>query len=239
MGSALTALAGRSRHWTLISSISAARAAIPQDPDGELDYAQAKLAAEHASAELLGDKLLIIRPGLIVGPGDPSDRFGYWMARLDRGGPALTPLTAGRKVQVIDVDDLAEFTITAGRDQCTGMIDAVGHSHRFADVLAQAVSACGFTDEFLARDDDWLLAHDVRYWAGPRSLPLWLPVSDTDFVQHGAEAYLAAGGAVRPLDETIVRVLADERERGIDRERRSGLTAAQEQRLTSIGWPGE
>lgn len=238
--SALVALADRARHWTLVSSVSVyARTDEPGadesadlvevgPEDGERDYAQAKVAAERASAHHLGDRLLVVRPGLIAGPGDPSDRFGYWMARLDRGGPALTPTTHGRRVQVIDVDDLADFVVGAADRAGVGVVNAVGHSHDLADVLAQTARATGFTDPFVAREDDWLLARDVDYWAGPRSLPLWLPPTHTGFADHRNDAYLAAGGTIRPLGQTISRVLADERSRGIARTRRSGLDPAQE-----------
>ena len=243
VGPALVALADRARHWTLLSSISVyARTDEPgadesaelveaTHDDGEHDYARAKVAAERASREQLTDRLLIVRPGLIAGPGDPSDRFGYWMARLDRGGPALIPMPEGRRVQVIDVDDLAGFVIAAAEQQQVGVVNAVGHSHDLAEVLTRTAEATGFDDPFVARDDDWLLAHDVHYWAGPRSLPLWLPPTHTGFTEHRNGAYLAAGGRIRPLEETITRVLADERTRGIDRERCSGLTAAQERAL--------
>jgi 2'-hydroxyisoflavone reductase len=113
---ALEALAGRARHWTLVSTVSvyatndepgADESAAVVDPVDLTDYGQAKVAAERATAEHVGDRLLVARPGLIVGPGDPSDRFGYWPARLDHDGPVLAPTAAGRFVQVIDVADLA------------------------------------------------------------------------------------------------------------------------------------
>ena len=243
VASALASLGPLARHWTLVSSVSVYRrddevdadesaelVEVPTDTD-DLDYAQAKAAAERASTQHLHGRLLVVRPGLVAGPGDPSDRFGYWMARLARGGRALTPTLAGRRVQVIDVDDLAGFVVAAGLEQRTGVVNAVGHSHDLAEVLDLVADAAGSTDGFVAREDEWLLARDVHYWAGPRSLPLWLPPTATGFTERRNDAYLASGGAVRPITETIVRVLADERERGIDRPRRSGLSAEQEQAL--------
>lgn len=235
--SALVALADRAQHWTLVSSVSAyanndqpgddetAELVEPQDLSA---YADAKVAAERATASWLGDRLLIARPGLIVGPGDPSDRFGYWPARFLRGGRVLAPEPAGKFVQVIDVADLATWIVHAGRDGVTGAVNAVGHAHPFGTFLEMAGEIAGFNDEIVTADDAWLLERDVRYWAGPRSLPLWLPSSDAAFVQRSNVAYLAAGGLLRPLRDSLERSRDDEVARGVHRARRSGLTPEDE-----------
>ncbi len=237
---ALEALAGRARHWTLVSTVSvyatndepgADESAAVVDPVDLTDYGQAKVAAERATAEHVDDRLLVARPGLIVGPGDPSDRFGYWPARLAHGGPVLAPTAAGRFVQVIDVADLAAWVVRAGAAGTTGTINAVGDTHTFDDFVVQAQAVTGSTSDIVEADDAWLLDRDVRWWAGPRSLPLWIPVEDSGFSRRSNRAYRASGGAVRPLQETIRRVLDDERHRGLDRERRSGLTLGEEAAL--------
>ncbi|KQR27695.1 NAD-dependent epimerase/dehydratase family protein [Curtobacterium sp. Leaf154] len=234
---ALDALADRAAHWTLVSTVSvyaqndepgadeSARLVEPKDPSA---YADAKVLAERTTRLRLGSRLLIARPGLIVGPGDPSDRFGYWPARLDRGGPVLVPTTAERFVQVIDVADLASWLVRAGRDGFVGTVNAVGAPVPLHDFLRCVAEVTGFDDELVAVDDDVLLAHDVAYWAGPRSLPLWIPVSDAGFAQRSAVAFTDAGGVTRPLRDTVVRVFDDERARGTDRERRAGLTSTDE-----------
>lgn len=240
VGPALNALADRAAHWTLVSSISvyarhdepgADESAALVEPSDPADYAHAKVMAERASAERLAGRLHVVRPGLIAGPGDPSDRFGYWPARLLRGGKVLTPVVDAERVQVVDVADLAAWVVRAGNAGWTGVVDAVGHSHPLGEVLAGTAAAAGFTGELVPADDGWLLEHDVRHWAGPRSLPLWLPQDHAGHSRRSNAAYLAAGGTVRPLGETIERVLRDEAERGLDRERRSGLTAADEAEL--------
>ncbi|KIQ05760.1 NAD-dependent epimerase/dehydratase family protein [Curtobacterium flaccumfaciens] len=234
---ALDALADRAAHWTLVSTVSvyaendepgadeSARLVEPKDPSA---YADAKVLAERTTRLRLGSRLLIARPGLIVGPGDPSDRFGYWPARLDRGGPVLVPTSAERFVQVIDVADLASWLVRAGRDGFVGTVNAVGAPVPLHDFLRCVAEVTGFDDELVAVDDDVLLAHDVAYWAGPRSLPLWIPVSDAGFAQRSAVAFTDAGGVTRPLRDTVVRVFDDERARGTDRERRAGLTSTDE-----------
>ncbi|MEE6296000.1 NAD-dependent epimerase/dehydratase family protein [Georgenia wangjunii] len=235
--SALDALADRARHWTLVSSVSVYRSNDEPGADESADlvepvdlteYADAKVAAERAAAARLGQRLLVARPGLIVGPGDPSDRFGYWPARLDRGGRVLAPPTAGRFVQVIDVTDLAEWIVRAGRAAETGAVNAVGSSQTFDELLAQIAAVTGFAGEVVRVDDAWLLSQDVHHWAGLRSLPLWLPEDAPGFAQRSDAAYRAAGGRTRPLPETIARVLSDERARGLARSRRCGLTPEEE-----------
>jgi nucleoside-diphosphate-sugar epimerase len=240
VGSALDALADRARHWTLVSTVSvygrndepdADESAELLEPKDLTEYADAKVAAERATSARLANRLLVVRPGLIVGPGDPSDRFGYWVARLRRGGRVLAPTTAGRFVQAIDVGDLAAWIVKAGRDEVTGTMNAVGESHTFDAFLAQASLVAGFSGKLVTVDDKWLLEHDVRYWTGPRSLPLWLPASDAAFAQRSNAAFVAAGGLIRPLQDSIARILEDEVARGLDRSFRSGLTFAEETNL--------
>lgn len=235
---ALDALADRAAHWTLVSTVSvyaendepgadeSARLVEPTEPSA---YADAKVLAERTTRLRLGSRLLIARPGLIVGPGDPSDRFGYWPARFDRGGPVLVPTTAAERfVQVIDVADLAAWLVRAGRDGFVGTVNAVGAPIQMQDFFRCVAEVTGFDDELVAAEDDVLLAHDVAYWAGPRSLPLWIPVSEGGFAQRSTLAFAGARGVTRPLRDTVVRMLEDERARGTDRERRAGLTAAAE-----------
>lgn len=234
---ALDALADRAAHWTLVSTVSvyarndepdadeSARLVEPQDPTA---YADAKVRAERSSAARLGSRLLIGRPGLIVGPGDPSDRFGYWPARFCRGGRVLAPTPTERFVQVVDVADLAGWIGHAGRIGHTGVVNAVGPAVPMVEFFERTAAVADTESELVAVDDDVLLDHDVHHWAGPRSLPLWLPRSDTAFAQRSGQAFVASGGHVRPLEETLAEVLEDERARGPERPRRSGLTPAEE-----------
>lgn len=234
---ALDALADGAAHWTLVSTVSvyarndepgADESAALVEPTDPTQYADAKVAAERSSADRLGSRLLIARPGLIVGPGDPSDRFGYWPARLRRGGRALAPTTAGRFVQVIDVADLSAWLSRASREGRVGVANTVGEPLPMADFFEQVSAVAGFDGSVEEVPDEVLLGHDVRYWAGPRSLPLWLPMSDVAMAQRSTRAFRQMGGRVRPLASTIADVLEDERARGLERPRRSGLTASEE-----------
>ncbi|QAV71063.1 NAD-dependent epimerase/dehydratase family protein [Salinibacterium sp. UTAS2018] len=235
--SALQALSSRAGHWTFVSTVSvyelndqpdADESAAVVEPVDLDDYAHAKVAAERASTRHRGERVLIARPGLIVGPGDPTDRFGYWPARLHRGGEVLAPTFAGRWVQVIDVDDLAAWIVHAGRAGITGTINAVGDALPLEEFLELTAGIAGFTEGFEQRDDEWLTGHEISYWAGPRSLPLWIPATDAGFLQRNNARYRAAGGTLRPFRETITRTLNDELARGRDRPRTSGLNAHDE-----------
>ena len=239
---ALEDLAHRAAHWSLISSVSVYRSndepgadesAELVDPVDLSQYPDAKVAAEQASRSRLGDRLLVIRPGLIVGPGDPSDRFGYWPARMARGGRMLAPTLANRFVQVIDVEDLARFTVSAAARGHFGEVNAVGEVLPFEEFLSLTAAAAQFDGTMVAADDETLLAHGVNYWSGPRSLPLWLPPAAAALMQRSGARYSALGGTHTPLPEIIAMVLADERARGLRRARRSGLSAEDEQELLS------
>ncbi|MBH0130874.1 NAD-dependent epimerase/dehydratase family protein [Salinibacterium sp. NK8237] len=242
--SALQALSSRAEHWTFVSTVSVyERNDVPGadestetvDPVDMDDYAQAKVSAERASARHRGEGLLVARPGLIVGPGDPTDRFGYWPARLHRGGRVLAPTFADRSVQVIDVDDLAAWIVQAGLARTAGVINAVGNALPFEEFLELTADVAAFAGSFEQRDDAWLAEHDIRYWAGPRSLPLWIPAIDAGFAQRNNARYRASGGKLRPLRETITRTLDDELSRGRDRPRASGLGADEEARALASG----
>lgn len=239
---ALEALADSTRHWTLVSSVSvyASNSEPGADEDAALveptdleDYAHAKVAAERATTEAVGDRLLIARPGLIAGPGDTSDRFGYWVSRLALAShePVLVPDVGARAVQVIDIRDLAGWLISAGHRGLTGIYNAVGSERDFSTVLLAAAQVAGHTGELIPAGDNWLIARDVNYWAGPRSLPLWLPRSDSAFAQRSRTRFLAAGGTERNLKQALEDILADERTRGLSRERRSGLNRDEENLL--------
>ncbi|KQZ22358.1 NAD-dependent epimerase/dehydratase family protein [Microbacterium sp. Root553] len=234
---AVAALGDKAARWTYISSVSvyaddetvgadeSAPVHAPAEA-GDDEYGAQKVAAENA-VRALGERALIVRPGLIVGEGDPSDRFGYWAAAFLRSqdGPVLVPRSEARHAQVIDVDDLAEFVATAS---ATGIVDAVGDPHPLAEVLSSFRRAADHRGEIVTVDDERLIEKGVAYWAGERSLPLWLPTDMTGFMTRANTRYRAAGGVLRPLAETIATVVADEQERGTDRDRRAGLTRVDE-----------
>lgn len=237
---AVDELGDRAARWVFVSSISVyaddetegAGESAPRHPSSraaDADYGAQKAAAEDAVATL-GDRALSVRPGLIVGDGDPSDRFGYWATAFMRAGerPVLVPPLDGRAAQVIDVDDLAAYVVSA---QGVGAVNAIGDSIPLAEMLDVVRRAAGHTAGVREADEEWLRARGVEYWMGPRSLPLWLPASMTGFMTRDNERFLQTGGELRRLDSTTSRVVADETARGVDRPRRAGLSRAEEEQL--------
>jgi len=207
--------------------------ALDADTASVEQYGEGKVACEQACLDALGDRVLLARVGLIGGRGDESDRFGYWPARFARDdGPVLVPDAADQPTQTIDVRDLAAWLLHAGRERLFGPYNVLGERVPFGEVLAQARDVAGFSGEVVPADAGWLLDQGVQPWMGPRSLPLWLPGPEyAGFAARSAERAVAAGLVRRPLVETLAEALADEREHGLDRPRRAGLTADEERDL--------
>ena len=128
--------------------------------------------------------------------------------------------------------DLADWIVRAGEAGDTGVVNAVGDVHELVEVLDLAAEAAGFAGEWVVASDARLIAAGVHYWAGPHSLPLWLPNEARGFMRYKNDAYRAHGGMLRPLAATIADVRDDERERGLDRPRRSRRPPAAARALT-------
>ncbi|MDQ0849853.1 2'-hydroxyisoflavone reductase [Arthrobacter sp. B3I9] len=244
---ALEVLAGTARHWTFISSCSVyADHSVAGAAEGaELlpplaagtgltmdNYGEAKAAIEHRTRELAGDKAHICRPGLLGGPGDSSDRYGYWPARFARDQePVLIPDIPSDPTQVIDVRDLAAWVLAAAGAGTIGTLNAVGETVPFAAYLEEARQLSDQEAEVVAIPGEWLAEHGANYWAGPDSLPLWLPPGQDGFLSRSNDPARAAGLRLRPWMDTVRDALADERQRGLGRERKAGLSPETERRL--------
>lgn len=245
VAAALAALGPRSRHWTFVSSVSvyvdgaspgqdeSAPIADPLGAGEPYDYARAKAACEASVRSVVGRRAAIVRPGLVVGPGDTSDRFGYWVARFASAGdePVLVPDVEDRFVQIVDVRDLADFVVSVGSAGWVGTANAVGDPTPFGRVLDIAREVAGHRGDTIVAQDAWLEERGIAYWMGQSSLPLWLPRDLDGFAQRANAVYRLLGGRLRDIRLTLVDTLADERVRGLDRPRESGLDRPREDAL--------
>lgn len=154
----------------------------------------------------------IVRPGLIIGPGDPSGRFSYWASRLgdaDPGEEVLAPGEPTDLVQVIDARDLAAWIVDLGQERVSGIFDASGHAVGRGELLSAAARGVDADVSWTWVPQDFLVEHSVEPWMGPRSVPLWLPVpAYAGLLTHVMDASYAAGLRTRPVEESARDTLA-------------------------------
>jgi nucleoside-diphosphate-sugar epimerase len=249
--SAVAALGARAGHWVFVSSCSVYAAhdtpgadesaavlpALEADEATAETYGEGKVACERAVLEGIGEaRSLVARAGLIAGPGDHTDRTGYWPLRFAHpatdDGSVLVPDSPGQGTQVVDVRDLAAWLVAAVVRSTSGVLNASGDIVSLADHLAAARAVSGHDGPVLPADPDWLAAQGVQEWSGERSLPLWLHTPGWEgFGARDTSAARAAGLATRPLVETLRDTLAWEVQAGPGRPRRAGLAPVDERDL--------
>jgi 2'-hydroxyisoflavone reductase len=165
-----------------------------EDPDTEEvmeHYGELKVACERVVQEVFGGRATIVRPGLIVGPWDPTNRFTYWAARLARGGEILAPGPPERNTQWIDARDLAAWMIDLLERDVGGVFNAVNDGVPWAELLAGG-DVAWVPDEFLRE-------HEVGQWM---ELPLWIP-DEPGIQETDVSRAIAAGLTFRPHAETV------------------------------------
>jgi 2'-hydroxyisoflavone reductase len=200
---------------------------------GEL-YGPLKAVSEAEARRQFGAATTIIRPGLIAGPGDESDRFTYWPVRLARGGEVLAPGDGKDPVQLIDVRDLAEWTIRMVEARNFGVFNATGPARELtmAGMLASVSGAVGGDAKLIWAPESFLDANGVSAWS---DMPVWVPGhGDTaGFSRTIIRRALAAGLTFRPLALTATDTLAWFRRQPDPRQAklRAGLAADREAQL--------
>ena len=200
---------------------------------GEL-YGPLKAVSEQEAKRRFPDMTTIIRPGLIVGPGDETDRFTYWPVRLARGGEVLAPGDGGDPVQFIDARDLAEWTVRMAESRAFGTFNATGPRPPLSmrGMLAGIATATGSDARLTWVSADFLEAQKVAPWS---DMPVWVPGSgeSAGFARRSIERALAAGLTFRPLTTTAGDTLTWFKQQPEERQAklRAGLSAAREQEL--------
>jgi 2'-hydroxyisoflavone reductase len=199
------------------------------------NYGALKALCEQAAEAAMPGRVTNIRPGLIVGPMDRSDRFTYWAVRVERGGEVLAPGDGTDPVQLVDVRDLATWTMDCIERKITGVFNAISPAGRFnmAEML-YGIKASFTTDaRFTWVPADFLEAQEVQAWT---HMPVWLPaVGETaGFHMVSTEKAVAAGLKFRPLADTARDTVAwhkAERPADYDFDRGAGITREREAEL--------
>lgn len=205
----------------------------PTTEDDVAHYGGLKVLCERVVQDIYGERALVLRPGLIVGPHDPTDRFTYWPWRIAQGGEILVPGVPARHVLVLDVRDMAAFTIEALERSLGGTFNLVGPRERLTmgDLAATCASAATVRPAWTWIDDDaFLLAEGLVPY---RDLPLWMPPGPgrEGFMEASVARALAAGLRLRPIQETVADTLAFALRLGPDHAWRAGLSRQREAEL--------
>ncbi len=194
------------------------------DEGRRLGYGPDKVLCEMELRRAFGDRTLIVRPSLIVGPGDTTDRFTYWPARIDRGGEVLAPGDPTNPVMFIDVRDLAEWYVHLLEQGTVGVFNALGPEAplSFAELLYGIRAVTSASVSFTWVNADFLAGHDVRPYS---DMPCWMPArgSRAGFQRFDLTHPIANGLTYRPLAVTARDTLEYHKSR--PPERRSRLRA--------------
>jgi 2'-hydroxyisoflavone reductase len=249
VGASVAALADVVEHYTFISSISVyadlskpgtdETAPVGTVADESVEqvtgetYGPLKALCERAVVKALPARALVIRPGLIVGPHDPTDRFTYWPARIARGGVVLAPGRPAWVTQFIDVRDLAEWTLLMVEQRRDGTYNATGPETPlpFGQLVKASLDAAGSGAQIEWVGEQFLLDQGVQPWS---DLPLWIPELDASaagFNHVDCARALVAGLRFRPLAHTVRDTLAWHATRPAEYSLRAGLAAEREAEL--------
>jgi len=214
-------LSGKCDSYTFISTISVykdfKRPDITEDyPLAQLEdptnedytgdaYGPLKALCEYEIQKNFDGKVLVIRPGLVVGPNDPTDRFTYWPWRVSLGGKVLAPAPPSSNLQFINVRDLAKFIVKMVEKQREGVYNVTGPKKpaTFGSLLVACREASLSESSFVWVDEEFLLREGVTPW---KDLPLWLPNSDpslTGFYNININKAIKEGLVFRSLSKTV------------------------------------
>lgn len=196
-------------------------------------YGGLKALCEQAAEEVLPGRVLVIRPGLIVGPDDYTDRFTYWVDRVARGGEVLAPGRPDRRLQLIDVRDLSEWIVRMIESKRTGVYNASSPPDSLT--MGRVLEGCktvSMSDASLTWvSDDFLLREKVAAWS---EMPLWLPEETPHlkgFMFINCHKAVSSGLSFRPLNDTIQDTLTWREASCLNEELKAGLDSDKEQGL--------
>lgn len=182
----------------------------PESEDVQRYFGGLKAAAEQEARNAFGnDRTLVVRPGLIVGPGDQTDRFTYWPVRIARGGEVLAPGDPNDPVQIVDARDLSEFIIRLVEQGASGDFNVTGPEHQMGmgEMLTGIRDAIGADATFTWANVDFMELHQVMPWT---QMPVWVPPVGpyAGFTRRSNRKAIEHGLTFRPFDDTVRATLA-------------------------------
>jgi 2'-hydroxyisoflavone reductase len=201
-------------------------------PDNELsssyeNYGPLKAMCEDVVTEIYGEGALIVRPGLVVGPHDPTGRFTYWPHRVARGGEFVVPGPPEERVQFVDARDLGAWMVDLCEGRESGIFNATHPGLRWTDLVESCLRVTESDGQPVWIDGDWLAERGVGQWM---ELPLWLHEAESVGMMHAdVSRALAAGLTFRPLDDTVqdtLELAGTTEDAGLEPERESELIEA-------------
>ncbi len=206
----------------------------PGDPDATAvgnQYGPLKVRCEMEARAVFGNRALVLRPGLIVGPGDLSDRFSYWPVRIEQGGEILAPGTPDDPVAFVDARDYGEFLVRLVEQKARGTYNVVGPrtTLTIAEMLYGIKAVTTSDARFTWVDTDFVLAQRLRPYT---DLPVWMPPRGTSagWARMDCSKAIAAGLTFRPLADTARETLTYYHAQPAERQQqlRAGLTPDRE-----------
>jgi 2'-hydroxyisoflavone reductase len=254
VGDSARLLADAVEHYTFISSISVfadtskpgmdeeAPVATLEDESVETvtgeTYGALKVLCEQTAEAAMPGRVLTIRPGLIVGPDDPTDRFTYWVWRIAQGGEVLSPVEPEVAVQIIDVRDLARWNLDMIEAGQTGVFNATGPDYTltFGELFRTTQNVSGSDASYTWVNKDFLLDAGVEPWS---DLPMWIPADSRDAYWSAIDVSKAIehGLTFLPLSQTVKDTLDWAAARPADHDWRAGLRPEREKELLAA-WHG-
>ncbi|RPJ23742.1 MAG: NAD-dependent epimerase/dehydratase family protein [Chloroflexi bacterium] len=192
-------------------------------------YGPLKALCEQTVQDVYGERALVVRPGLVVGPHDPTDRFTYWPVRVGRGGEVLAPQKPEARIQIIDARDLAEFVLKSIEENASGIYNATGPDYELTigRLLEVSKQVSGSDAEFRWASPEFLNQNKIEAWS---DMPAWVPDDEEGlgFARLDISKAINAGLKFRKLEETVRDTLEWAKRRSSDHEWRAGLTAERE-----------
>jgi len=233
-------------YYTFISSVSVyknayeiglnEKSAVEKVKDGKTDvftienYGALKALCENEVLEIFGNDCSIVRSGLIVGDGDFSDRFTYWVERISRGGKIIFPVSKINNVQFIDVKDLADWVIKMTEEKINGVYNSTGplETLTLGELIDECIKFTGSQAELVKIDENFLLKENVSPFL---DLTLWLPEESAGINNVDISKAKSAGMKIRPLQITLEDTMNYHNSRGKDFKLRTGLSAEKENEI--------